>query len=872
MIIFISSAFGWMDWKTIKTDDFIVFYKPGYENEALEVLNILEYYRKDISSLTGNRILHVPIVIEDIGQVTNGYTDPVFYNIHIYTYPPGGGELGFLENWWREVAGHEYTHMTHLTNAKGVPGLLSSLFGNEFAPNLFLPLWMMEGIAVYSESARSLYEGRLNDGSFDAILGAKVSEDTLPSISDVTYTPPEYPFGTIPYLYGSEFTNYLAEKYGKDKLPRFYTSYGSSILSYLSPVLPFIGMDRTAKTVFGKTFPELFDEWRAYEKEKYRGWKIDGKMVTHNGWNITSPMIRGEKLYYIRNHSVNTSVFNTFNFNEIVEKDLETGRERVVTSTTSHLTRLYISNDDKLYYTVWEEKKGYANATSLGFGIYSLLCEKDLKTGKDKTLFGDAIRTFTILDDDKILYAKDRKHTFGSEVWEFYKDKRKKLFDTDYLILEMTSEGNNIAVSARKDWHNAGLFLLNVKTNSLKPLVNTPYYEGNISLNGKKLFFTANYNGVYGIFCCDLLTKKIYRLTNGGYAVSPAYDSEKNLLYFIGINSNGTDIYQKAVKFSTQSTLKNFPSPVIPMFHLDKKDISYGDYLDDLKTLFPAVRIPLLFYSDERKWGIGAALVGGDAVNEVSYNAVLAYDTGTQHLSTNVGITSAFFAPLITDLSFDTTDASPSLSLGFSYPLIVKMNPGMSQLWAGVSIRMKDVFKHPLSHLELIPLISTSLRFPTTRIDIGLQIPLERKALGNDIDRTGYYAGLSLQRCVNESEINLGFNGFYDPDSPTLKGYIVRGYNNVLASRGEIMGNIEYSLPLLKIRKGIWNPNIYLEDAYLKIFMEGAFNEEGERRVSIGAELSTGVKLLFGSVKLAPTVGIAVNGKNEVSWYYRIEF
>ena len=85
------SILGWFDWKTIKTDNFTVIYKPGYEWEAEQTLMNLEYYKKDVVALTGNDPGRFPIVVEDVGTMVNGFANPIFMNIHVFTYPPAGG-------------------------------------------------------------------------------------------------------------------------------------------------------------------------------------------------------------------------------------------------------------------------------------------------------------------------------------------------------------------------------------------------------------------------------------------------------------------------------------------------------------------------------------------------------------------------------------------------------------------------------------------------------------------------------------------------------------------------------------------------------------------------------------------------------------
>jgi len=126
------------EWNTLKTPHFTCFYPQGYQWEAEQTLNNLEYYRQDVVNLTGNkRIGNLPVVIEDNGMLTNGFADPIFKNMHIFTYPSDSlTTLGISENWYRQVAVHEYTHIAHLTRTEGIPLLLTTINGSIYQPNL----------------------------------------------------------------------------------------------------------------------------------------------------------------------------------------------------------------------------------------------------------------------------------------------------------------------------------------------------------------------------------------------------------------------------------------------------------------------------------------------------------------------------------------------------------------------------------------------------------------------------------------------------------------------------------------------------------------------------------------------------------------
>ncbi|MEK7767164.1 MAG: hypothetical protein AAB368_13090, partial [bacterium] len=296
-------AWGWSDWRTLKTESFTVFHRPGQEEQARALLRTLEFHRPGVERLTGNRMRSIPFVIQDAGAISNGETDPVNRTIHVYAYPPSAAaepELAYTENWWSDVGVHEYTHMLHLSKAGGLPAVIQALVGNVTPNAAAAPAWMAEGIAVYQESAIRPHQGRLNDGFYDAYLGAVVRErGAPPGILTATYAPLEYPRGGW-YLYGGEFVGWLGRTRGPAQLTAYYGRLGSMLGGYLSPLFPWIGIDRAARKAFGRSMSALWDEWRASETIRFKDFAPEGERVTRHGWTVRDLAIANGKLYYVR--------------------------------------------------------------------------------------------------------------------------------------------------------------------------------------------------------------------------------------------------------------------------------------------------------------------------------------------------------------------------------------------------------------------------------------------------------------------------------------------------------------------------------------------------------------------------------------------
>ena len=831
-----------IDWHTLKTEHFTVFYKDGYENEAWEGLEALERYRPQLESLTGNKVFHLPVVIQDAGAISNGFADPIFKSIDIFTYPPRLGQLGYTQNWWADVSVHEYTHILTLDRVGGVPNGFRFLFGNLFIPNIYLPKWIAEGITVYSESRVSPYQGRLNDGYFEAYMAASAREHRLPSIKKATYTPMEFPL-TGSYLYGGEFFEYLSETYGEDKFARFFGSNGSSFFSYFSIAFPIVGIDRAAKKVYGKSFPALWNEWLEYESKRFEETSQEGEQVTHHGWDIKDLLFCSGKLYYTRSYPVKVDVFRELWFYEIVERDTQRGREKTLVSTTSAFTLPMRIADGKLYYAVSEIKRGYPNTIYSTFGFNSAVHEKDLASGKDRLLFVDGVRAFDVLPDGDIIYSKDRPHEFGSEIYLYDRNKgdAELLLCSDYLVGEIAASRRRIVVSARRDWENFNIYSFDPAGKEFEPLFRTPYFAGRIALYGDTLFFTMNIDKIYRSYAYDFESGRLFKITKGVFADYPAYDGGTNSLYFVGLNSYGNDIYRTTADLD-EFELPEVALPKSPGRVFDRSEVTRGGYIDNLKSLFPpkGARIPIA-YSDGGNKNVGFFFWGRDILGHIpDYRGIITY--GINERKPELSLTTNFemLAPLHTSINFDSMDDN-SMSLSLAYPLISKLSQGLTGFFVCSLLRSFDDFERQ----EVVPYLYTTIDYPRTHLSMYLQMSVERKDFGSSIDRIGLYSTVTLSRYLARGELLLAARGIYDEDNPSTVFYKIRGYDEELAAKVGGMFAAEYSRPVLRFRKGLWNPSVYFEDIIAKIFFDAAVPQAGRSQYSAGLELHLETKALL---------------------------
>jgi hypothetical protein len=853
------SLYAWFDWKTLKTDDFTVIYKKEYHWEALYALQNLEYYKDSVQAITGTDGRNLPVVIEDVGALSNGFADPLLHNIHVFTRAPDfASRMEGIENWYRAVTVHEYAHTLHLSRAEGLSKILANVFGSLFKPNIYSPGWITEGITVYCESQMTPYEGRLNDGFFDSYIGERVRLDAMPSIVEATNTPVDFPLGSY-YLYGGEFFGFLAQTYGEEKFAEFFTRYGSCLWAPLSAVLPATGLDIAARRTYGKSFPALFNEWHEYAARQYVDWRTAGMQITHHGWYMYSLLAQDGKLYYVRYRPVKVDGFDQRKRVQLVQFDPGLDEERVLASLNSAITTPLRVHENKLYYTTPQLARGYANVYYHGFGVVANLHERDILEGHDRIMLTDDIRGFCVLPDGSILYSRDKTHGFGSQLWLFNEKENRMLFETELLVGELDANGKYVAAVARHDFENWNIYLLDLQNQELEPVVATPWIEGSIDLVAERLLFTANYEKIYAVHMCDLETGEIYQLTSNGYADhGVVMDST---LYFMGIHKDGYDLYRTVYKPRAIEPISNFLL-VNPDFEGIAVDVTEGGYGDVLKTLVPAVHVPVLLpmEADLGAWAYGLVLLGGDATHENLYGGFLGREISDDDLIFNLLWQSRFFSLL--DISF-FYDYKDSFEYNIAFPAFINLEHGFSHLTLFLDGRIWD----GLQRKEFLPGFALGFEYPYTTLSASFVFPFERQAWGSVINRNAQDIRLSVRQIVSGGELRVLNRAYIDSHNPDTPDFSIRGYDAIVSPRAFVV-NVEYGHLLCRLRKGLWNPNVYVEDLFWTIFADYALTEGGTTSYSIGCELRLEAKTGFGFLQIVPKLGVALTKSKKIGIFF----
>ena len=809
-------------WEGFETRHFIIYFPPGREGEALKALGYLEKYYHRVSTLTGNPGLKTIVVIQDMGLSSNGFTDPFVPSIHLYTSSPyPSPEFGAMRSWWRQVSIHEFTHAAHLSRAEGTPRLIRWAIGRAFLPNLFLPEFMIEGIAVYSESTLVPFEGRLNEGFYEAYLRSTTPFD----LSFLMGEPTVYPFYSMRYIYGGEFTKFLAESHGEESLTRYINTYSSSLIQIL-------GISPGAyKKAFGYGLSHLYKEFSIKNSQSTKlNYLFSSDDILWLGQNNGKLYISALSVklpfpyFYIPTY-------------KILEYNPKTGKTRKLVSDPVVLPLRFQGKN--LYYVRPEAGRGFKNRINQGYGEVREIIELNLETKEKRKVLRGLIKAFAV-KGNRLIYSAPMG-CCGSKLMlvDLITGKGKTIFASEALEIYDIAWGNKIAVGARKDGEGSDLYLF--EKGSLKRITNTPFTETNLRWSSEGLIFSANPEGQWKPYLWD--GSNFYNIAETQFCKDP--NLLRGEVFCIGLSSGKKVIF----KASTEKVLQKWETETA------SKDVEIPEFRRaSLPYNFLSLLIPdLYFLSEDENKNLNLNVFGHDARDENFYLLSAGVDEENNPVA-SFNLYSFSLSPFIFSLTLET-GRETDLILGLSTPAFKSGRKFLRSLYFNIDFgdRLKDARRTSVS-------LSTDVFFADRTNGFHLylrpELHIEDEELGSSLNRRGYFLEIgTLFPLSRRSGILLNAYYGFDPENPDGINFNTRSWGTITSTKGLLLYG-EASLRLLNIRKGIANPHIFFDGLYTSIFSE-SFSDAMVSKQSIGAFLSMEVSAYHGLLKIYPMAGAA---------------
>jgi Tol biopolymer transport system component len=540
--------------KTITTAHFVVYFHQGEERTGQRLAAIAEEtWRALQQPLAVTPPARTHVVLVDQTEAANGSAFPVPYDT-IYvtaTWPAGSDFIGYTDDWLRLVFTHEYTHIVHLDRSEGWARWVRRIFGRVplAFPNIFLPTWQVEGLAVYEESVVT-GEGRLHAGDFRAIVESARREHALEPIDRVNGGLTDWPGGSGAYAYGAAFHQYLSDTYGADTLAALANRTARSV-PYTS--------SRGFKDVYGTSLGALWRDFEAQPPEKPATTADDqATRITHHGFVVSGPRFAPPLCTGCASdivYALNTpNAFPTLN---AVAADGSHDRvlARRYEGSTSGTSRDAVVFDQQEYRR--------------NIGLYSDLYVLERKTGAVRAITNEARLTDPDLSPDgtRIVCVRNGNGRRDLVVLRMPQNGnvgqplvlRGHSPDTTVLASETETQfeaprwspdGRFIAVARHRLGGESEIIIVDAETRSVRVVASdagTRFVTPTWRPDGLAVVAAADYDhGVFNLYEFDLRTSRpSVQLTHtAGGALWPDISADGHTIVFVGYTTEGFDLFR----------------------------------------------------------------------------------------------------------------------------------------------------------------------------------------------------------------------------------------------------------------------------------------------------------------------------------------
>ena len=716
--------------RSIATEHFVIYFHRGEERMAARLALIADDVRRRLEPILGvPRQRRTHVVLADQSELANGWASPLPYNtIVIHAASPSGAELiGNTDDWLQLVFAHEYAHIVHLDRSRGWSQLVRGVFGRMplAMPNLFAPVWQVEGLATFAES-NVTNSGRLYAGDFLSLELEAARFDVFEPVDRLNGGLTSWPGGHAPYAYGGGFLNYLASEHGADLLARLSDDTARRV--------PFFTTGAFEK-VYDKSFESL---WRDYRTNMLAAVgpleEQPATRITHHGFEVAGPRFLQscpgcplEVVYSLRN----PHAFPTLN---AVALDGSPPREitsRYLGSTSGISRSRVVFDQQELRRTV---------------GLYSDLYSVDLESGSVSRLTnGKRLLDPDLSPDGNTIVAVQEGlgrrdlvtlATGGQDITVVVSEP-----DTQFNAPRWSPDGRSIAVERHRAAAHSEVVLVSAETGAVRVIASapdtrwvTPAWRPDgraVIVAGAAAYVPFNLYeiGVEG----PELTKRLLTTTTGG-ARWPDVSADGTTIVFVGYTVDGFDIFTTPYPLDPSGGPEPnvlLPPAVLPAAAtatvpaVDPADTNARRY-NPLPTLMPTSWEPVI-ETDGDRLRLGAGIAGNDVLAYHFYSAAATWRVDAPPHDGGEAPPLDWTLAYAYDRWIPTLFASASLETEFAgvsvsgAPELLVIPVRSRELEAGVSVPFRRV---RISHQALASLIRTDDHYQL----IGEEVSLNRTA------------------------------------------------------------------------------------------------------------------------------------------------
>lgn len=530
-------------WKTIETDHFSVHYYQPLGDVARKAAVAAERAHRILAPVLDHAPEHTHIIVVDDVDSSNGFASVLPRNsITLFvSAPPDNSALADYDDWVYNLVVHEYTHIVHLDTISGIPAIYNRIFGKSWAPNQVQPRWIIEGLATYQESKRSS-SGRTRHPLFDMYMRLATLVGNERRIDEISSGPRQWPHGNAAYLYGSHFLKFIFDRYGDDTAAFISKDYGGRAIPY--------ALNRGIAKATGRTFVELYDDWRRFRDSKYslqmeaieRAGRREGRRITFTGENNLNPRYTrdGRHLIWQRGDGYSLGQFRVMPVGGHVGQSetyavIERSGAFDMLSDGSMLieqTRIFRSEYSYQELHVWDKQTGRIEQLTHG----KRLSDPSVSPDQSQVAFvmnGAGRRQLGVMPirregQPRILWTGPGRYD--------------QAFAPDW-----SPDGKRIAFSAWRSGGYRDVLIVDVATGAIEQVTSDRAMdsEPEWSPDGNYLYFTSDRSGILNLYAWDSRSKALWQVTNVlGCVLAPTVSPDGSRVAYQGFAEYGYELFE----------------------------------------------------------------------------------------------------------------------------------------------------------------------------------------------------------------------------------------------------------------------------------------------------------------------------------------
>lgn len=354
-------------WRQMKAEEYRVVYPDTARKVASRMMYYLDAVKDDISYGYRHPQMSIPFVVHPSNFRSNGLVMWMPRRVEFLSTPEVNG---YSMPWTKQLIAHEYRHAVQYNNLnRGVVKALSYILGQQGSTIglLFMPLWMMEGDAVMTETEMSTFGRGLQPSftmpyrAYGNVANAFRNHDKWFCGSYKDYIPNHYNLG---YLMSRHGYNRFGRIMGDDVAE--LTSRRPYMIISNNWVLRYLYGSSEAK-LFYDTFHTLYYHWAPLAQVKETTEYIPvAEPTSYTTFSYPQVLESGEVLY-LKEDLDQTTAF--------VAVDPINGTQRQVAKIGYLSSRPALSSTGRVWWTESRQSALFAER------VYSQLCYMDIDKG-----------------------------------------------------------------------------------------------------------------------------------------------------------------------------------------------------------------------------------------------------------------------------------------------------------------------------------------------------------------------------------------------------------------------------------------------------------------------------------------------------------